>query len=448
MAYGFPDSQGAMSKNPHFRWLIATALFLASGLSFFERQVLSVLAPFITSDLRMDNVAYSRVVFAFILSYSVMFTVGGRLIDRLGTLRGLALSVGVWSLASLLLAAARNAFHFGCFQFLLGCGEGGCFPGAAKGVTKWFPKTERALAMGLATSGGAAIGAVIAPPVIAWAAIRIGWRGAFIMTGIMGGAWVLAWLLTCSYPQASRPFTPAESPCRTQDSEPSGEDLPPRQESSAVPWKVLLGLKEVRGLVTSRFLFDPVFYFYMFWIPAYLSQVRGASLQRIGQLTWIPFLTLGISSVFGGWVSDGLVRRGWATDKARKTILRASAFLTPVSMLAVLVHRTDTAVLLMSVLMFAHGFWITTYMTIIGDLFPSRIVATVVGLTGTAGGIGGFLSSLLIGRVVQSFSFTPVFIATGVAYPACLLILLRTIKEIKRVDFHSPNLAGNSRVSI
>ena len=437
-----------MSKTPHFRWLIATMLFLASGLIFFDRQVLSVLAPIITKDLRMDNVAYSWVVFAFILSYSVMFTVGGRIIDRLGTLRGLGLSLGVWSLASLFHSVAHSALQLGFLRFLLGFGEGGVFPGVAKGVLEWFPKKERAMAMGFATSGGAAIGAAIAPPVVALAALRIGWRGAFLMTGIMGASWVLVWFLTYSLPQESRLLSPAELRYVTQDSERFTKDVPAEPMGSVVPWKTLLGLKQVRGLIASRFLFDPVFYFYMFWIPAYLSQVRGASLQRIGQLIWIPFLTLGASSVLGGWVSDRLVRRGWAIDKARKTILRVSAFLTPVSILAVFVQRIVTAVLLMSVLMFAHGFWITNYMTVIGDLFPSRIVATVVGLTGTAGGIGGFLSSLVIGRVVQSVSFTPVFIAAGVIYPVCVIILLRTIKEIKLIDLHSIPLDVNIRVSI
>jgi ACS family hexuronate transporter-like MFS transporter len=423
-----------MMKIPHLRWFIVTLLLVASGLSFFDRQVLSVLAPIITKDLRMDNVAYSWVVFAFIFAYSVMFTVGGRIIDRLGTRRGLGFSVGVWSLASLLHSVAHNPFQLGFFRFLLGLGEGGCFPGAAKGVMEWFPKRERATAMGIATSGGSAMGAVIAPPVVAWAALRVGWRGAFLITGLLGAVWVLVWALGYSRPEDSRLLSESERRYLTQAgaglfaAAPSADTAPP------VPWRTLLSLREVQGLVASRFLFDPVFYFYMFWIPQYLSQVRGASLQRIGQLSWIPFLTLGVSSVIGGWVSDQLVGRGWAINRARKGILRASAFLTPVSILAVFVQRTETAILLMSVLMFAHGFWITNYMTLIGDLFPSRVVATVVGLTGTAGGIGGFLTSLVIGGVVQHISFTPVFITAGVTYPICVLILLYAIKEIKPID--------------
>ncbi|MGD0224220.1 MAG: MFS transporter [Terriglobia bacterium] len=435
-----------MTKIPHLRWFVVLTLFVASGLSFFDRQVLSVLAPIITKDLRMDNIAYSWVVFAFILAYSVMFSAGGRIIDRLGTRGGLGLAVGVWSVASLLHSVAHSALQLGFFRFLLGFGEGGCFPGAAKGVMEWFPKRERATAMGIATSGGSAFGAVVAPPVVAWAAVHLGWRGAFLITGFLGAGWVVVWVSTYSRPQESRLLSDRERSYLAQTDKGLFEPAGSKEIARPVPWAALLRLRQVQGLVGSRLLFDSVFYFYMFWIPQYLSQVRGASLEKIGQLSWIPFLTLGVASVLGGLVSDRLVARGWAIDKARKGILRASAFLTPVSILVVYVRQTETAILLMSVLMFAHGFWITNYMTIIGDLFPSRMVATVVGLTGTAGGIGGFLTSLLIGRVVQHISFTPVFVAAGVTYPICLVIMVRAIKEIKPIDFPFPSLAGSSRV--
>jgi ACS family hexuronate transporter-like MFS transporter len=319
----------------------------------------------------------------------------------------MALSVGVWTLASLLHGTARNPFEMGLYRFLLGVGEGGCFPGAARGVLEWFPKHERALAMGIATSGGSAIGAVIAPPAIVWAFNRVGWRGAFVLTGAIGAAWLLAWLIGYRAPR----------------------DVPEidRGALAAVSWRSLLSTRNVRALVVSRFLFDPVFYFYMFWIPQYLSQMRGASVDRIGRLTWIPFLMLGISSVFGGWISDRLVRAGLAAEKARKSILIGAALLTPVSSFCVFVHSVEAAIALMSVLTFAHGFWITNYMTIIGDLYHRGSTATVVGLTGTAGGIGGFLASLGIGRVVQAVSYTPVFLLSGLIYPICAVIITMTV---------------------
>ena len=426
-------------KIRNFRWLMAGLLFLACGLSFFDRQVLSVLAPTITADLRMNDVAYSWVLFAFIFSYSIMFTAGGWIIDRLGTRRGLALAVGVWSLASLLHALAQTAWQLGLFRLLLGIGEGGCFPGAAKGVLEWFPKKERAIAMGIATSGGSAIGAVVAPPVIVWTVIHSGWRGAFLITGLLGAAWLIVWLFFYSKPGQSRFTSQAEQDYVLVDQAQDND-----HGSRLVPGKSLLRLREVQGLVVSRFLFDPVFYFYMFWIPQYLSRTRGASLLRIGQLTWIPFLTLGISSVLGGWVSDRMVRTGIPMTKARRQILLLSALLTPISILSVFVHRIETAIALMSVLMFAHGFWITNYMTLIGDLFPRRVVATVVGLTGTAGGIGGFLTSLLIGQIVQTISYTPVFIAAGVMYPICAAILFATVRSHYDALLGEPAAAGNA----
>jgi MFS transporter, ACS family, hexuronate transporter len=418
-------------KIPNLRWLIVAALSLACGLSYFDRQVLSVLAPTITSDLRMDNIAYSWVVFAYVFGYSVMFSVGGWLIDRLGTRRGLALAVGVWSLASLLHAITHNVVQLAAFRLLLGIGEGGCFPGAAKGVMEWFSKKERAIAMGIATSGGSAFGAVIAPPVVVWTAIHAGWRGAFLITGVLGMTWLGFWLLLYSRPENSQLVSEEERRFVIESA--ASESANPVDAGSKVSWHAFLKVKELRGLVVSRFLFDPVFYFYMFWIPQYLHQERGASLVRIGQLTWIPFLVLGISSILGGWVSDSLVRRGLSLDKVRKGLLLTSALLTPISIFAIFAHDVETAIAMMSVFMFAHGFWITNYMTMIGDLFPRR-VATAVGLTGTAGGIGGFLSSLVIGRVVQRMSFTPVFVVAGVIYPICTVILFLAIRKIRPLE--------------
>lgn len=413
---------------PNFRWLIVAALSVACGLSYFDRQVLSVLAPKITSDLGMNNVAYSWVVFAYILGYSVMFSVGGWIIDRLGTRLGMALAVGVWSLASLLHATAHTVLELAAFRLMLGVGEGGCFPGAAKGVMEWFSEKERATAMGIATSGGSAIGAVIAPPLVVWTAIHTGWRGAFLVTGMVGMLWLAVWPFVYSRPENSRFLSESERRQAIDDAALEASKSP--SDGGKVPWRTLLKTRELRGLVVSRFLFDPVFYFYMFWIPQYLHQVRGASLVRIGQLTWIPFLVLGFSSIFGGWISDELVKHGISIDRARKALLLGSALLTPISIFAISVYHIETAIALMSVFMFAHGFWITNYMTMIGDLFPAKVVATVVGLTGTAGGIGGYLSTLVIGRVVQNVSFTPVFIASGLIYPVCAIILFATIRKI------------------
>jgi MFS transporter, ACS family, hexuronate transporter len=407
-----------------FRWVVAGLLFLATALSFFDRQVLSVLAPRILPDLGLTNVEYAQAVSAFTLAYSVMFTVGGRLIDVLGTRLGLGLSVAFWTAASLLHAMVRDGTQLTALRFMLGAGEGGCFPGAAKGILEWFPKRERAFAMGIATTGGSACGAVLAPPLIVAASHLAGWRGAFLATGLIGVVWVLLWFVLFRRPRESRFANAAE-----RDLIAAGQDAA-ESGAAASPWPlaVLLRRRSVWGFVATRFLLDPVFYFYMFWIPQYLHQERGASLDEIGRLSWIPFLSLGVASLMGGKVSDRLVRHGWTVTRTRKTIMAGAALLTPVSILALYAPDSLWAVTLLGVLMFAHGFWMTNYMTLIGDLFPAATVATVVGLTGTAGGLGGFLSSLAIGRIVQSGSFAPVFLVCGMLYPVGLAVILATVR--------------------
>jgi ACS family hexuronate transporter-like MFS transporter len=407
-----------------FRWLVAGLLFVASALSFFDRQVLSVLAPRILADLRLTNIEYSQAVSAFTLAYSVMFTVGGRLIDLAGTRLGLGLSVAFWTLASLLHAVVQSGSQLSLCRFLLGAGEGGCFPGAAKGVLEWFPRRERALAMGIATTGGSAFGAVLAPPLIVAASHAAGWRGAFVITALIGVVWLLLWFVFFRQPEDSKFVNAAERRLIL-----AGRDSGGAGAGRPWPLAVLLRRREVWGLVATRFLLDPVFYFYMFWIPQYLHQERGASLDEIGRLSWIPFLSLGIASLLGGGVSDRLVRRGWPVDRTRKTIMACAAFLTPVSILALYAPDSFWAVTLLAVLMFAHGFWMTNYMTLIGDFFPASTVATVVGLTGTAGGIGGFLSSLAVGRIVQTASFAPIFVVCGLLYPLGLAIILALVRR-------------------
>ena len=389
--------------SPLRAWLLCLLLFFAAALCFLDRQVLSVLAPTITKEFGMSNTAYSRVVFAFVASYTLMLALGGRVMDALGTRRGLTLAVGFWSLASAAHAFVAGPLSLGLARFLLGVGEGPAIPGAIKGAVEWMDARRRGLAIGLASSG-AAVGSVLAPPLTAWAAQHLGWRGAFAATAALGAIWLVAWLLAFrGLPAAAT--TPAA-------------DAPP-----ASPWRTLLARVEVRRLLAARFCFDPVFYFYMFWIPQYLSKERGMSLAAIGALTWIPFVFLEIANLGAGHLSDHLVARGRPRRAARMNLMLIAALLTPASFLSALAGTPAVAIALMAVLMFAHGIWITNFMALIGDTVESRDVATTVGLTGTCGGIAGMLSNLVIGPVVDRFSFTPIFLASAVVYPLAWLIL-------------------------
>ena len=433
-----------MIKIPHFRWWIAFLLFIATGLSFFDRQVLAILAPAIMRDLRLTDLLYSHAVFAFILSYTVMFTVGGRLIDRLGVRIGLALAVTVWSLASLGHSVVYNVWQLGLALFFLGAGEGGCFPGATKGAVEWFPEKERSAAIGLAI-GGASFGAVVAPPLIVWVNSIFGWRGAFLLAGAIGFVWLLIWAVFFTLPEKSRFLAARELDYITANE--GGKSLspgalPPRPRPDLLPLGTLLRRKETWGLMMARFLLDPVFYFYMFWIPQFLSEARHVSLATIGRLTWIPFLTLGVSQLAGGWLSDLLVKRRVAVNTARKTVMGFAALLTPFSILSLRAEGPRLAICLMSILMFAHGFWITNYITLTSDLYPERSVATVVGLCGSAGGLGGILSSLAIGALAQHGRYNLLFITCGVTYLIAFALILVTVRKVEPLRFEPSFPAG------
>jgi ACS family hexuronate transporter-like MFS transporter len=396
-----------MSGGSRAPWLLCWLLFVATALSFLDRQVLSVLAPTLTAEFHMSNTVYSRVVFAFQLSYTVMFSLGGRLMDYLGTRLGMGLSVAVWSLASGAHALAAGAWSLGISRFFLGVGEGSCFPAATKGAVEWFPAERRVLAIGIA-NGGSAFGAVIAPPLTALLARQFGWRGVFVATGLLGALWLAAWVV------ASR----------------RGGSVPPAagsRASASIPIGELLRDRRVRRVLGARVLFDPVFYFYMFWIPQYLARERHFSLDEIGRYYWIPFLVLGVSNILSGQLSDRLVGRGWTTRKARLTLLTVAALATPVSWFASLAPSAAWAIGLMSVLMLAHGLWISNFLGLLSDVFPSGSIATITGLTGTAGGLGGMLSNLMVGPLVDRFSFAPAFAVSGVLYPLALILILSAV---------------------
>jgi ACS family hexuronate transporter-like MFS transporter len=385
--------------------VLCLLLCLLTALSFLDRQVLSVLAPTITVELRMSSMAYSRVVFAFLVSYTVMFALGGYMVDRIGVGRGLMISLSFWSAASGAHALANGPVGLGIARFCLGLGEGPCFPAVVKAATQWFPLEKRALAIGFSNSG-AVFGAVAAPPLVVFIAARFGWRGAFVSTALFGVAWLLVWI----WAQRLMPPT-AAAPA-------SARPAPPKAELTEMfrdrfLWRV----------ISARFLVDQVTYFYMFWIPQYLVRERHFTQAEVGDKFWIPFLASGFSSILAGKLSDMLVTRGWAPRRARAVLLAAAAFTTPVSWLVATAPSAAGAIGLMCVVMLAKGVWQTNYLGLLSDSFPVKRLATVTGLSGMAGGIGGMISSLAIGAAVDQFSFRPVFAMVSVVYPIALLVL-------------------------
>ena len=406
------------SKSNYSYWIIVGLLLLATSLSFLDRQVLSVSILKIKEDLIISDIDYGFINAGFLISYAIMFTLGGILIDRYGSRLGLAFSVGFWSFATLLHSLAGSVFHFGFFRFLLGVGEGGCFPGAIKAVMEWVPKSKHAMANGIAI-GGSAIGAVVAPPLSVYLLGIVGWRAVFLITGGFGFIWLAAWLFfTKSQRQASK----ASIIENTNEPEP---------EKKRVKFSVLLKNKEVLVFVAIRFLLDPIFYFYMFWIPKYLNEVHSLSLEVIGKILWIPFLALGLANVLGGWLSDYIFTRTSNVNFARKLVMGVAATLTIPIVCVGFIHSYALIIALMALAFFAHGLWITNYITSISDVFGRQVTSTVVGLSGSAGAVSALVLNPFIGYVVTNYSYNSLWWYAGVMYPAAFVLFLVFLPRIE-----------------
>ncbi|NMC39028.1 MAG: MFS transporter, partial [Bacteroidales bacterium] len=375
----------------------------------------------IKQDFPVTDVEYGFINAGFLVSYAVMFTLGGILIDRYGSRLGLSFSVGIWSLASMLHSLASNALHFGIFRFFLGLGEGGAFPGAVKAVVEWVPKKRQALANGIAI-GGSALGAVAAPPLCVYLIGLTGWRGVFVITGAIGFMWVIAWLLFPKYAGTSN-LTDIELHSETNVTNKNREKHPGS----------LLRTKEAWIFIVIRFILDPIFYFYMFWIPKYLNEVRGVSITDVGRIAWIPFLAMGISNMLGGWISDFIYRKTSRLNLSRKAIMGFAALLTLAAIFVKYAGTPGMVIVIMCTVFFAHGLWITNYITSITDIFGKSSASTVIGFSGSAGAISSLVINPLIGLIVTSFSYDPLWLYSGLMYPVAFIIFMIFIPRIEPV---------------
>jgi MFS transporter, ACS family, hexuronate transporter len=413
-------------KIRNLRWLVAGLLFAATVINYVDRQVLSVTAPVLREQFGMTNTDYSRVIFAFLLAYTVMQGASGRLIDRLGTRAGFALCIAWWSAAGMLHAAARSAWQLGLFRFLLGAGEAGNWPAAVKAVAEWFPPRERAFAVGLFNSGSA-VGAVVAPPLVTWLTLKFSWQAAFLLTGLLGFVWLAAWLLVYRAPERHPRITERELKLIE-----AGRQEREAESSAALRWLDLLKYRQVWGLMLARMLADPVWWFYVFWLPEYLKTGRGFTLAMIGYFAWIPFLAADVGNFVGGGLSGWLVRRGVAVTAARKAVMAGSAAVMTLGVFAVSTPSAAASIALISLVTLAYSSWAANILSLPADIFPARVVASVVGLSGAAAGAGGMLFTLLTGWMLDRFSYTPVFAAAAVMPVAAALLIARLISPLER----------------
>jgi ACS family hexuronate transporter-like MFS transporter len=406
------------------RWWIVGLVFLVTFINFIDRLTVAVLAPVITADLGLTNQQFGSLTIWFLVAYTASQGLSGRLYDRVGTRRGFMLSVVVWSVAASAHAFARSLRSLSVLRFVLGLGEAGNWPGAAKVIAQWFPARERALGMGIFNSG-VAIGNIVAPPLIVFLQLRFGWQAAFLVTGSLGFGWLVLWLLFYESPEKHPSITREEYALITE-----GRVAAP---AGAVPWRHLLRYRQTWAIVLSRFLTDPVWWLYITWLPKYLSDVRGFSLKEIGMFAWLPYVTADAGSLVGGWLSGHLIARGWTADRARKTIIAAGAVCMLAGVPAALSASAGWALAWIACVTFGFQTWINNVQTIPSDVFEERAVASVAGLGGVGAGLGAILFTYATGYVVDhTHSYTPILVVAGVLPIVGTAVLFRVGGVIRR----------------
>jgi ACS family hexuronate transporter-like MFS transporter len=373
------------------RWAVIALPFFATLINYLDRQALSVAAPILQIQFHLSDIDYSRIVFAFMLAYTIMNGISGIWIDRLGTRVGYGLFVGWWSLFALLHAFARGALSLGVFRFLLGMGESGNWPGAVKVVAEWFPPEERSLASGIFNSGSAA-GAILAPPIVAFMVLRFGWRSAFAVVGVLGFIWLVAWIAFYRSPGKGSTEIP----------------LRPR-----IPLRHMLRSRFVWSFTISKIFIDPVWYFYTFWFPEYLFHSRHFNMAAIGRYAWIPFFVAGVGSVGGGLISKLFLNFGMRVTGARKSAVTAASLLMALAIPAVLVQGTALSIAFVSIAMAGYTAALANMLAMPSDVFPPEAVASVYGLASMGSGFGGMVFTLITGWLVQQYSYVPAFILFG-----------------------------------
>lgn len=411
---------------PHLRWYICGLLFFATTVNYIDRQVIGILKPLLEQDLGWREADYGWIVFAFQLAYGLMMPFAGRLMDWLGTRLGYLLAVTVWSVAAMAHSLAHNALQFGIARFALGFGESANFPAAIKTVADWFPPRERALATGIFNSG-ANVGAIVAPLAVPYLASHFGWRSAFIVTGGIGFLWVLAWALLFREPRDHPLLSPRELSVIEEG----------RESQSAVArvsYVDLIASRAAWAFFIAKFLTDPVWWFYLFWLPGFLSRAYGLNLTSLGLPLIVVYQASTVGSVGGGYLASAFIRRGWSLNAARKmAMLICAVAVTAVIFVMKAGGNMWLAVSLVSIAAAAHQGWSANLFTFVSDVFPRRTVGSVVGLGGLGGAIGGMLVAPAIGYWLDwsHQSYGPVFVIAGLMYLIALAIVQWLVPKIE-----------------
>ena len=435
------------SRPTNVRWLICALLFFASAINYIDRQVIGILKPTLQEQFHFDEQDYAAIVFTFQAAYAIGLLLSGRIMDRIGVRRGFALAVVVWSIGAVMHGAAdwlpwlriptlsidppAVVFLGGATaglalsRLVLGLGEAGNFPASIKAVAEWFPKKERALATGIFNSG-TNIGALVTPLVVPWITLAYGWQWAFVITGVLGFGWVIWWFVSYRDPDTHPGVNAAELAIIQSD---------PVEKTAAIPWSRLLPHRQTWAFAAGKFLTDPIWWLYLFWVPDFLKRNHGLDLKTMGLPLVVIYLVADVGSIGGGWLSSHLIKRGWSTNDARKTAMLVCALAVVPMLAAAQVKSLWMAVALVSIAAAAHQGWSANLFTLVSDMFPKRAVGSVVGIGGMAGSVGGMLIALVVGAILQKTgSYVPIFVMAASAYLVALVIIQLLVPQLAPAD--------------
>lgn len=423
-------------KHGNYRWVICGMLFLATTINYIDRQVIGFLKPILETEFQWSESDYANIVMVFAGCYALGYAVFGNFIDRIGSKLGYAISITVWSIAAMLHAAARGTMGFAFMRGLLGFGEAGNFPAAVKVIAEWFPQKERGIATGIFNSG-TSIGPILAPIMIPWLLGAYGWKEAFLITGALGFVWLVFWWIFYEIPSKQKRLSAAEYAYIHQD---ASSDKP--VEKISVPWSKLLGLKQTWVFIVGKLFTDPIWWFFLFWLPSYFATTFSLDLKKPSLHLAVIYTATTFGSIGGGYLSSFLIKKGYSALTARKTVM----FIVAILVLPILLVRyaTDiwTVVAIISLVTAAHQAWSTNIFTVVSDIVPKGAVSSVVGIGGMAGSIGSTLFPLVVGSLLDYYKaidnlgagYNILFTICGLAYFVAWIIIQWLTSRMKPID--------------
>jgi len=385
------------TKIGNYRWFIVVLLFFATSINYLDRQIIGLLKPILEKEFNWTETAFANIVVAFTAAYAIGLLLSGRLIDKIGTKLGYTIMVIIWSIAGMLHAIARSAVGFGIARVGLGLGEAGNYPAAVKAVAEWFPKKERALATGF-FNAGTSIGVVLALLIVPFILNHFGWQAVFWITGALGFVWLIFWLIFYEIPAKQKRLSPEEYQYIT-----SGQDKEDNERGTSIKWQKLFRLPQTWAFITGKGLIDPIYWFFLFWLPSFFSSTFSLDLKKPSLELMIIYAATTVGSIGGGYLSSHLIKKGWPVLKARKSSLLLFAVLEVSIILAQFASSAWIAVGLISLAVAVHQAWATNVFTIASDLFPTEAVSSVVGIGGMAGAVGGIVFPMFVGRLLDTY---------------------------------------------